>query len=105
MTWNMAQEIKFRSGCSDFCIEINQEVTGTDLTIKELAASIQRIVGHTSEIIWDSTKPDGTPRKLMDVSKMTNAGWKAKIGFEEGIRETYQWFLENEYKFKEVKIV
>ncbi len=78
--------------------------TGTDLTIKELAALIQRIVGHTGEIIWDSTKPDGTPRKLMDVSKMTNAGWKAKIGLEEGIRETYKWFLENEENFKEVKI-
>jgi GDP-L-fucose synthase len=78
--------------------------TGKDLTIKELAALIQRIVGHTGEIIWDSSKPDGTPRKLMDVSKMTNAGWKAKIGLEEGIRETYQWFLENEANFKEVKI-
>lgn len=65
---------------------------------------IQRIVGHTGEIIWDSTKPDGTPRKLMDVSKMTNAGWKAKIALEEGIKATYQWFLENEENFKEVKI-
>lgn len=77
---------------------------GTDLTIKALAALIQGIVGHTGEIIWDSTKPDGTPRKLMDVSKMTDAGWKAKIGLEEGIRETYKWFLENEENFKEVKI-
>ena len=74
MIWNMAQEIKFRFGCSDFCIEINQEVPRTDLTIKELAEIIQRIVGYTGEIIWDSTKPDGTPRKLMDVSKMTVAG-------------------------------
>ena len=65
---------------------------------------IQGIVGHTGEIIWDSTKPDGTPRKLMDVSKMTDAGWKAKIGLEEGIKATYQWFLENEENFKEVKI-
>jgi GDP-L-fucose synthase len=78
--------------------------TGKDLTIKELAALIQRIVGHTGEIIWDSTKPDGTPRKLMDVSKMTKAGWKAKIGLEEGIKATYNWFLENEANFKEVKI-
>ena len=78
--------------------------TGRDLTIKALAALIQRIVGHTGEIIWDSTKPDGTPRKLMDVSKMTDAGWKAKIGLEEGIRETYKWFLENQENFKEVKI-
>ncbi len=69
--------------------------TGKDLTIKALAEMIQKIVGHEGEIVWDSTKPDGTPRKLMDVSKMTNAGWKAKIGLEEGIRETYQWFLES----------
>lgn len=69
--------------------------TGVDLTIKDLAQIIQKIVGHTGEIIWDSTKPDGTPRKLMDVSKMTNAGWKAKIGLEEGIFRTYQCFLEN----------
>lgn len=78
--------------------------TGTDLTIKELAETIQKIVGHTGEIIWDSSKPDGTPRKLMDVSKMTNAGWKAKIGLEEGIRETYKWFLENVDDVKEVKM-
>lgn len=68
--------------------------TGTDLTIKELAEMIQGIVGHTGEILWDSTKPDGTPRKLMDVSKMMSSGWKAKIGLEEGIILTYKWFLE-----------
>jgi len=77
--------------------------TGTDLTIKKLAETIQRIVGHTGKIIWDSSKPDGTPRKLMDVSKMTNAGWKAKIDLEEGIKKTYKWFLENEENFKKVK--
>lgn len=69
--------------------------TGEDLTIHELAQIIQGIVGHTGEIIWDSTKPDGTPRKLMCVSKMTNAGWKAKIGLEEGIFRTYQFFIQN----------
>ena len=78
--------------------------TGKDLTIKELAEIIQEIVGHQGAIIWDSSKPDGTPRKLMDVSKMTQAGWKAKIELKEGIRETYNWFLENEENFKEVKI-
>ena len=78
--------------------------TGTDLTIKELAEIIQRIVGHKGEIIWDNTKPDGTPRKLMDVSKMTNAGWKAKIGLEEGIIETYQWFLENVDSYKKINL-
>jgi GDP-L-fucose synthase len=79
--------------------------TGTDLTIKELAEMIQRIVGHTGEIIWDSSKPDGTPRKLMDVSKMINAGWKAKIGLEEGISKTYAWFLEHQDKIKQVQIM
>lgn len=67
--------------------------TGKDVTIKELAALIQRIVGHTGEIVWDSTKPDGTPRKLMDVSKMSEAGWKAKIELEDGIKHVYEWFL------------
>lgn len=78
--------------------------TGVDLTIKDLAELIQKTVGHTGEIIWDSSKPDGTPRKLMDVSKMTDAGWKAKVGLEEGIKRTYQWFLENQETFKQVKI-
>lgn len=78
--------------------------TGTDLTIKELAELIQKTVGHTGEIIWDASKPDGTPRKLMDVSKMEQAGWKAKVGLEEGIKRTYKWFLENQETFKQVKI-
>lgn len=78
--------------------------TGIDLTIKALAELIQKIVGHEGEILWDSSKPDGTPRKLMDVSKMTAAGWTAKIGLEDGIRNTYQWFLENQDTFKEVKM-
>jgi GDP-L-fucose synthase len=69
--------------------------TGTDLTIKELAALIQRIVGHQGEIIWDASKPDGTPRKLMDVSKMNALGWDAQIGLEDGIKATYNWFMEN----------
>lgn len=78
--------------------------TGVDLTIEELAELIQKIVGHNGEITWDRSKPDGTPRKLLDVSKITNAGWKAKIGLEEGIKSTYQWFLENQYSFKELKL-
>jgi GDP-L-fucose synthase len=78
--------------------------TGKDITIKELAETIQEIVGHQGESIWDSSKPDGTPRKLMDVSKMSNAGWKASIELSDGIRETYQWFLENEGEIKEVNI-
>ena len=78
--------------------------TGVDLTIKELAETIQKITGHQGEIIWDSTKPDGTPRKLMDVSKMHELGWKHKVDLEEGIQKTYDWFLENVNAFKEVKM-
>ena len=78
--------------------------TGKDLTIKDLAELIQKITGHSGEIVWDSEKPDGTPRKLMDVSKMHELGWKHKIGLEEGITKTYQWFLENLNNFKQVKM-
>lgn len=78
--------------------------TGTDMTIKALALLIQKIVGHQGEILWDSTKPDGTPRKLLDVSKMAAAGWQAKISLEEGIKNTYKWFLEHADSIKEVKM-
>lgn len=78
--------------------------TGVDLTIKSLAELIQKTVGHQGEIIWDSAKPDGTPKKLMDVSKMKNQGWSAKITLEDGIQSTYQWFLEHANNYKEVKI-
>ena len=78
--------------------------TGLDLTIKELAETIQGVVGHTGELIWDSSKPDGTPRKLMDISKMHALGWKHKINLEEGIKKTYTWFLENIKEIKEVKL-
>ena len=78
--------------------------TGTDVTIKELAETIQKVVGHTGIINWDSTKPDGTPRKLMDVSKMNQLGWKSKIDLQKGIEDTYSWFCENMENFKEVKM-
>jgi GDP-L-fucose synthase len=78
--------------------------TGKDITIRELAETIQEIVGHKGSIEWDASKPDGTPRKLLDVSKLKQEGWKAKIKLENGIKETYKWFLKNEKKFKEMKI-
>ena len=78
--------------------------TGVDLTIKELAETIQKITGHQGEIIWDASKPDGTPRKLMDISKMHDLGWKHKIDLEEGIQMTYDWFVKNENGIKEVKM-
>ena len=78
--------------------------TGKDITIKTLAETIQEIVEHQGQIIWDSSKPDGTPRKLMDVSKMKNLGWEYSVELEEGIKMTYEWFLENEDGIKEVKL-
>lgn len=74
--------------------------TGNDLAIKELAEIIKDVIGYNGEIIWDSSKPDGTPRKLMDVEKLKNEGWKASTSLEEGIRETYKWFLENMKNYK-----
>ena len=64
--------------------------TGTDISIKDLALLVQKTVGYTGQIEHDLTKPDGTPRKLMNVDKLTNAGWTAKIGLEEGIKSVYQ---------------
>ena len=78
--------------------------TGADLTIKDLALLIQKIVGHSGEIIWDSEKPDGTPRKLMDVSKLHNLGWNHEIGLADGIKSTYEWYLNNIENIKEVKL-
>ena len=78
--------------------------TGKDLTIKELALLIQKIVGHKGEIIWDNSKPDGTPRKLLDVSKMNELGWKHRINLEDGIQITYDWFLENLKDYKKLKM-
>jgi len=78
--------------------------TGKDITIKNLALLIQNIVGHKGEIKWDTSKPDGTPRKLMDVSRMQEAGWRYHIELEEGIRATYQWFQEHQDQIKEVKV-
>ncbi|WP_426095406.1 GDP-L-fucose synthase family protein [Flavobacterium sp. DSR2-3-3] len=78
--------------------------TGEDLTIRQLAEIIQKITEHQGEIIWDASKPDGTPRKLMDIAKMHALGWKHQVRLEEGIQKTYNWFLENIDRFKEVKM-
>jgi GDP-L-fucose synthase len=78
--------------------------TGQDLGIKSLAELVQSIVGHRGTITWDSSKPDGTPRKLLDVSKMASQGWHSAIDLEEGTSQTYQWFLTNINQIKEVKL-
>ena len=68
---------------------------GEDISIKELAELIRQVVGFEGEIQWDSSKPDGTPRKLLDVTRLESLGWKAQMRLDEGIRKTYQWFIEN----------
>ena len=78
--------------------------TGKDITIKNLAGLIQNVVGHKGDINWDSSKPDGTPRKLMDVGRMSNEGWRYQIELKDGIEMTYKWFLENIDDIKEVKM-
>ncbi len=69
--------------------------TGKDITIRGLAELVKKVVGFRGEIVWDSTKPDGTPRKQLDVSRLQALGWSPKIDLEEGIRTTYQWYLQN----------
>ena len=77
--------------------------TGLDVTIKELAETIQSHIGHKGKIVWDTTKPDGTFRKLLDSSKIIQFGWQAKYDLKNGISNTYSWFLENKNHLKEVK--
>lgn len=69
--------------------------TGTDVTIKELASLVADAVGYQGDMKWDSSKPDGTPRKLLDVSRLAQSGWTASIGLKEGIRSTVEWYRNN----------
>jgi GDP-L-fucose synthase len=66
---------------------------GEDVTIKELAETVARVVGYEGRLTWDTSKPDGTPRKLLDVSRINSLGWKAAIALEDGIRSTHEWFV------------
>jgi GDP-L-fucose synthase len=78
--------------------------TGKDISIKELAKTIQKVTGHQGNILWDDSKPDGTPRKLMDVSKMKEIGWQYSTELEDGIQKTYSWFLDNIDIIKKIKL-
>ena len=69
--------------------------SGEDLTIRDLAELVRAVVGYEGAVEWDASKPDGTPRKLMDVSRMRGLGWAPTVGLEDGLRRTYQWYLEN----------
>ena len=78
--------------------------SGKDISIKQLAETIQNVVGHKGDIIWDNSKPDGTPRKLLDVSKMKALGWHYSTNLKEGVEKTYQWFQENIKDLKKIKL-
>ena len=110
---NPLREFLFVDDLADgvlFAIENNLEEsiynigTGLDISIKNLALLIQKVIGHTGDILWDSSKPDGTPRKLLSVEKLSSLGWTAATTLEDGIKKTYTWYLENEKNIKEVKI-
>jgi GDP-L-fucose synthase len=68
---------------------------GEDLSIRDLAGMVQRVVGHEGQIEWDPARPDGTPRKLMDVSRLRALGWRPAVGLEQGLRITYDWYLSH----------
>lgn len=98
------REFLYSDDLADACVflmnnyeenEIINVGVGEDISIKELAEKIKNIVGYQGEIKFDTTKPDGTPRKLVDVSKINALGWKASISLDEGLQKAYQWFLEN----------
>jgi GDP-L-fucose synthase len=74
--------------------------TGIDCTIRELAQLIAKVTGFGGELVFDASKPDGTPRKLMDVSRLEALGWKASISLEDGLRDTYEWFLKYQGKYR-----
>jgi GDP-L-fucose synthase len=76
-------------------IAINVGV-GQDVSIRELAELIQEIVGFHGNILWDTSKPDGTPRRLLDISKIQELGWRPTIALEEGVKTTYEWYLSQE---------
>jgi GDP-L-fucose synthase len=68
--------------------------TGVDCTIRELAETMAQVTGFTGTLVFDASKPDGTPRKLLDVSRLKALGWEARITLREGLEDTYRWYLE-----------
>ncbi|KKT42788.1 MAG: GDP-fucose synthetase [Microgenomates group bacterium GW2011_GWC1_44_37] len=103
-TGNVYREFLYVDDMADACVylmehydssEIINIGTGVDLKIKELAQIIKKIVGFKGKIVWDSTKPDGTPKKLLDVSRLLSLGWKPQMELEKGIGIEYDWFINN----------
>jgi GDP-L-fucose synthase len=75
--------------------------TGVDCTIRELAETVARVTGFKGRLAFDASKPDGTPRKLLDVSRLRLLGWEARIGLEDGLRDAYAWFVANQAHFRD----
>src|SRR3989344_1447896 len=103
-TGNSKRELLYVDDLANACLflmnnyndsEIINIGVGEDLSILELANVVKKCVGYKGDIVWDKSRPDGTLRKLLDVSKLQGLGWKAKINLEDGIRRTYEWFREN----------
>ena len=69
--------------------------SGKEVTIKELAELVKEVVGFEGDLVWDTSKPDGTPRKLMDSSMLAGLGWVSKISLRDGLVDTYKWYVEN----------
>ena len=94
---DLAQAVKLflENHADDFLYNIG---TGKDIAIKDLANSIQTVVGHKGSILWDSTKPDGTPRKLLDVGKILKMSWEPIISLNDGISSVYKWYINNKPK-------
>lgn len=74
--------------------------TGVDCTIAELAEAVAMVVGFSGRLTYDTSKPDGAPRKLLDVSRLASMGWCATTGLEAGLQNTYQWFLEHQGAYR-----
>ncbi|THU54167.1 hypothetical protein C4D60_Mb10t22170 [Musa balbisiana] len=76
-------------------VEIVNVGSGREVSIREAAEMAKEVVGFKGELVWDTTKPDGTPRKLVDDSKLAAMGWRPKVSLREGLAESYKWYLEN----------
>lgn len=99
------RELLFADDCAEACLyllekydsdEIINIGSGEDLTIREIVGRVQEIIGYTGTIAWDTSKLDGTPRKVLQVQKINQLGWKARTSLDEGIRRTYQWWLSQQ---------
>jgi GDP-L-fucose synthase len=91
---------RYESQTYDFQSHLNVG-TGVDCTIKELVETVAKVIGYSGDIVFDTSKPDGTPRKLLDTSKLKALGWSYSIELEEGLARTYQWFTKHQSKFRQ----